>query len=100
MTESEWLRCTNPDEMIDYHRMKKAPRRLRLLAAACARLAATADAPALVGRVTEAVEGFADGTATRAEFLAARKALREALRGKSMAPSVRALSSLTDDQME
>jgi hypothetical protein len=57
--------------MLDYHWMKKDPRRLRLLAAACVRLALPAD-PWIV-EIIDVVERFADGQATRADFLAARK---------------------------
>lgn len=32
-----WLRCDDPEELIDYHSMKSDKRRLRLLAIACVR---------------------------------------------------------------
>ena len=100
MTEAQWRACVDPDRLIDYHRMKKAPRRLRLMACGCVRLVVTGDAPALVGQVLDVVEGYADGTASRAEFLEARKTVRNAIRGDTKAPAVLALRNLTDDQME
>lgn len=92
MTEAEWAACRDPRQLLDYHRMKTDPRRLRLLAAACAR--AVGDTSPLVARVLDVVERYADGTADRAEFLAARTAAR----GN---PDVRLpLRHLTDDAME
>lgn len=76
MTEDEWRACTDPRELLDYHRMKTDGRRLRLLACACVQLALPTD-PWAEG-VVDVVERFADGQATRAEFLAARKAVRRA----------------------
>jgi hypothetical protein len=95
MTEAEWAACRDPRELLDYHRMKSHPRRLRLLAAACVR--AALDPTPLVARVLDVVERYADGTADRAEFLAARKAARSAVRDGT-APAV--LRQLTDDAME
>ncbi len=100
MTEAEWMACAEPRLLLDYHRMKKAPRRLRLLAAACVRLTVTADAPALASQVIDVVERHADGLALRAEFLAARKAVRNAIKDGTEAPSVLALRNLTNDEME
>lgn len=98
MTEAEWAACRDPAQLLDYHRMKRDPRRLRLLAAACVRAVVPADAPALVAEVLEVVERYADGAATRAEFLSARKAVRRAA-GDSH-PVVLLLRNLTDDAME
>lgn len=98
MTEAEWASCRDPRQMLDYHRMKKHPRRYRLLAAACVRQAIPADAPQVVGEVLDVVERYADGAATRAEFLAARKAVRKAVKDK--VPAARPLATLTDDAME
>lgn len=61
MTEVQWRVCSDPRKLLDYHRMKKDPRRLRLLAAACVRLALPAD-PWIVG-IIDVVERFADGQA-------------------------------------
>ncbi len=102
MTEAEWLACRAPWRLLDYHRMKTQPRRLRLLAVACVRWAAPADALPVVGQVLDVVERYADGAATRAEFLAeflaARKAGRKAIQDK--VPTARALVNLADDAME
>src|SRR5262249_44543784 len=98
MTEKEWATCRSPWRMLDYHRMKKHPRRLRLLAVACARRAIPTDAPPLTGDALDVVERYADGTATRSELLTARKAVRAAVRDKL--PVARALTNLTDDAME
>jgi hypothetical protein len=98
MTEAQWLACKDPRKLLDYHRMKTDRRRLRLLAAACVRHAVTGDASPVVNEVIDVVERYADGVASRAEFLAARKAVRQAIKDK--APSASALKNLTDDEME
>jgi hypothetical protein len=101
MTEAEWRACRDPRQMLDYHRMKKDPRRLRLLAAACARRIVPADAAPLAFEVLEVVERYADGAADRAEFLAARTAVRTA--GKDEPPNqtvLYVLRGLTGDAME
>src|SRR6478735_3674504 len=76
MTEAKWAACRDPRQMLDYHRMKKDPRRFRLLAVACVRVAVPTD-PWTEG-VFDVIERYADGTAGRAEFLAARKEVRRA----------------------
>jgi hypothetical protein len=101
--EAEWAACRDPRRMLSYHRMKKAPRRLRLLAVACVRRVAPADAP--FGQVLDTAERYADATADRPEFLAARKAARNAARnavkdGHPHAAAARVLLLLTDDAME
>ena len=68
-----------PAQPADYHRMKKDPRRLRLLAAACVRQVIPVDAFPLIGQVIDVIERYVDGAATRADFLAARKAARKAI---------------------
>ena len=98
MTEAEWAACRDPAQLLDYHRMKRDPRRLRLLAVACVRAVVPADAPALVAEVLDVVERYADGVATRAEFLAARKAVRRSAGDGH--PAVLLLRNLTDDAME
>jgi hypothetical protein len=100
MTEAKWAACKNPDQLLDYHRMKKDPRRLRLLAAGCVRLLVTPNTPALAEEILDVVERYADGAATRAEFLAARKAIRTALKDKTQEPAVLAMKCLGDDAME
>lgn len=109
MTETVWLTSRDPDDLLDYHRMKGEKRRLRLLAGACVRrmhtvLPAFAD-PAFE-RLIEVVEGFADGTRDRTEFVAARKPFRQAVRAlgpKLREPEASAASvfdCLTQDAME
>jgi len=99
MTEDQWRVCSDPRKLLDYHRMKKDPRRLRLLAAACVRLALPAD-PWIVG-IIDVVERFADGQATRAEFLAARKKVRTAdPKIHRHAGLLGRYNGLTDDAME
>ncbi len=98
MTEAEWAACGDPAQLLDYHRMKHDPRRLRLLAVACVRAVVPADAPALVAEVLDVVDRYADGAATRAEFLAARKAVRRSVGDGHLAVSL--LSNLTGDAME
>jgi hypothetical protein len=100
MTEAEWAACRNPDRLLDYHRVKSDHRRVRLLVAGCVRLAARPDDPPLVAEVLDAVERYADGAATRAEFLSARKAIRAAIRGESASRTVQALDTFADDAME
>ncbi len=98
MTEKEWLVCSDPDELIDYHKMKKDPRRFRLLACSCVRQVVPDDAPPEILQMIEVIERYADGAATRVEFLAARKTIRNAIKAKVKA--ARALSNLADDAME
>jgi hypothetical protein len=69
MTESKWASGKKPDALLDYHAMKKEPRKLRLLAAGCVRLLVTPETPALAGEILDVVERYADGAATRDEFL-------------------------------
>ena len=99
MDEADWAGCRDPRRMLDYHRMKAHPRRLRLLAAACARRVAPPGP--LAEQVLVAAERYADGTAGRAEFLAAWGAVRAALRdGRPPDPVLRVLRLLTEDAME
>lgn len=111
MTEAEWAACDDPRALLDYHRMKRDPRRLRLLAVACARLIRPSAAcarsvppaavPPDVGPVLDVVERYADGTATRAEFLAARKLARAAGRHPAVDPLAgRVYAWLADDALE
>jgi hypothetical protein len=97
MTEAEWAASREPRQLLDYHRMKREPRRLRLLAAACVRSVVPADAPAVVAEALETVERYADGRVARAQFLAARKAVR---RAAAAHPAVSLLRTLTGDAME
>jgi hypothetical protein len=110
VTAGEWDRATDPDELLDYHTMKRDPRRLRLLAAACARrmwqhIGAHLRDPAF-RQAIEVVERYADGDADRAEFVAVRKPLRLASRGLagvragSVKVALSVLDCLTHDAME
>lgn len=101
MAEPKWDTCRDPNELFDYHRMKKDPRRLRLLVAACVRyILAPYDSPLAVESL-DVVERYADGMATRAELLATRKAIRQAAKAKSeRAALLDVLERSTDDSME
>lgn len=99
MTEDKWRVCVDPRAIHDYHRMKKDPRRLRLLTVACLRLALPPDP--LVTQILGVAESYADGVASRADFLAARKQVRQAEKDKH--PHTDLLgrySGVTDDAME
>jgi hypothetical protein len=96
MTEDEWRVCTNPRAIHDYHRMKKHPRRFRLLTVACLRMALPPDP--VVTPVLDVVERYADGMASRADFLAARKQARQAVKAKHRHADL--LRRATDDAME
>ncbi|QDU23087.1 hypothetical protein [Urbifossiella limnaea] len=101
MTEAEWAACHDPRQLLDYHRMKRDPRRLRLLAVACARLIPPTALPPQLGPVIDVAERFADGTAPRAEFLAARRLVRAAGRRTSeYTLAHRVLGWLADDSLE
>jgi hypothetical protein len=102
MTEAEWAKCDDPRELLDYHRMKRAPRRFRLLAAACARLILPNVFPAQLGSAIDVAERYADGTADRAEFLAARRVVRAVNRQQidEFTPARRILMWLADDSLE
>lgn len=101
MTEEEWASCCDPRQLLNYHRMKRDPRRLRLLAIACARLIVPADTDQLAGQVLDVVERYADGAADRDEFLAARKAIRLGLKvGHPSRTVLGVLRGLCDDAME
>jgi hypothetical protein len=110
VTEKDWLAARDPDDLLDYHRMKRDTRRLRLLAAACVRrmrthVEATFRDPAFE-HLIDVVERYADGAADRAEFIGARKPFRRAVRalGASLREpaksAVRAFYCLADDAME
>ena len=100
MTEKQWAACANPDKLLDYHAMKKDPRRLRLLAAGCVRLLVSPDTPPPAESILDAIERYADGVATRAEFLEARKAIRRLLKDGAREPAILAMMCLADDAME
>jgi hypothetical protein len=75
MTESEWLACTDPEEMLEFLRGKASDRKLRLSAVACCRH--------LLGQVSvnpwdqeavDAAERYADGEASDVELQTAAEA--------------------------
>lgn len=109
MTEADGRDEADPARLLDYHRMKSAPRKLRLLACACVRrlwpaFAEALDDPAFLGLI-DAVERYADGTADRAEFVAARKPFRKAraraaTRGAAVQAALNVLDCLSHDAME
>jgi len=101
MTEAEWAACRDPRELLDYHRMKRDPRRLRLLAVACVRLIPPDAFPAQLAPVLDVVERYADGAAARTEFLAARRLVRAASRQTDQyVLTRRVLGWLADDSLE
>jgi hypothetical protein len=101
MTEAEWAACDDPRELLDYHRMKRDPRRLRLLAVACARLIPPHAFPTQLGSVIDVAERYADGTADRAAFLAVRRQVRAVNRQiDEFTPARRILMWLADDSLE
>jgi hypothetical protein len=110
MTAEEWDRATDPDDLLDYHTMKRDPRRLRLLAAACARrvwqhVGEHLHNPAF-RQAVEVAERYADGAADRTAFVAVRKPLRQAtrelaaVRSGSLKVALSVLDCLTHDAME
>jgi len=86
----------DPRAIHDYHRFKKDPRRFRLLTVACLRMALPPDP--VVTPVLDAVEGYADGVASRADFLVARKQVRQAMKDRHRHADL--LRRATDDAME
>jgi hypothetical protein len=110
VTEKDWLAARDPDDLLDYHTMKRDKRRLRLLAAACVRrmrphVEAVLRDPAF-GHLLDVVERYADGAADRAEFIAARKPFRRAVRalGENLREPAKSAAGvfgcLADDAME
>ncbi len=78
MTEAEWLRCTDPHEMLAHVCGRASDRKLRLFACArCRRVwAQLTDEPSRLA--IEVAERFADGLASAAELQRARLAANEA----------------------
>jgi hypothetical protein len=72
VTEAEWLKASEPREMLEFIGSRASDRKLRLLACACCRRVwHLANAP---GRVAvETAERFADGQATGEELEVARR---------------------------
>ncbi|HXG12005.1 MAG TPA: hypothetical protein VNK04_19785 [Gemmataceae bacterium] len=77
MTESEWLKCSDPLPMLDFLRGRAGDRKLRLFAAACSRRV-WHWIDDLGRQAVEAAEAFADGLMGPEELRAARLACRSA----------------------
>jgi hypothetical protein len=83
MTEAEWLAGTHPYEMI-YHKGCRDDRKRRLLACACARRVLHLAPDERSRLAIETSERYADGLATDAELIAARRSAKKALADPSL----------------
>src|SRR4051794_33173233 len=70
MTEAEWLTCNDPRPMLDLLRGKARVRKLRLFVCACLRAVGDCLDDAASRRAVLALERFADGSVSRAQFQA------------------------------
>jgi hypothetical protein len=77
MDEAEWMACTNLRAILKHVR-KKSDRKLRLLAAACARRGWHLFPHPSFQEVVVAVERFADGLISQNELLASKEPAKEA----------------------
>src|SRR5687768_9391094 len=69
MTEAEWLKCNDPDRMLDFLDERVPARKLRLFACACVRRHADLLAEyAWSERALRAAERFCDGQITQAQL--------------------------------
>jgi hypothetical protein len=68
MTESEWLRCTDLEPMLELLRGKVSERKLRLFSVACCRNIWHLLSNALDRKAVELAEQFADGLVSREEL--------------------------------
>jgi hypothetical protein len=70
MTQSEWLACTDPIQMLEFLRGKASDRKLRLFAVACCRRIWHVISDIRSREAVAATELFADGRITESEYLA------------------------------
>jgi serine/threonine protein kinase len=80
MTESDWLACTNPDQMLSHLynlELDSALRKMRLFACACVRQSWASLVDERSRKAVEVAERYADGQATERELKTARKAAWE-----------------------
>jgi hypothetical protein len=74
MTEAEWCPCDEPARMFSFLAQRVRPRKARLFAVACCRLAWSAFRDERSRNLIDVAERFADQLASRAEMRAAAKA--------------------------
>jgi hypothetical protein len=97
MTEAEWLRCDNPEQMLWFLRGRASPRKLRLFACACVRLVwALVDETGR--RTTETIERDPDGRTARRNRLVrgARQARMQFPFGEAAASASAAVAAVLD----
>ncbi len=90
MTESDWLACTDPQQMLEFLKGKASDRKLRLFAAACCRLVWESLTTDPSRRAVETAEKYANGLATdevlRRAYSMADAAAHEAVYGSTVRP--------------
>jgi hypothetical protein len=80
VTESQWLKCTDPKKMLSFLQGKVGERKRRLFACACCRQVWNSLVLKSVRRGVEAAELYADGSVTDEELNAAYSAALRAFR--------------------